>query len=73
MRPSRASSPHPAERLAVADVVVSVTAHAMAEHVAASLASGADRHMAKPLRADVLIATVIELTMPGAVEQGRAA
>jgi CheY-like chemotaxis protein len=42
--------------------IVSLTAHAMGDHVAASLAAGADRHMAKPVRPEMLIQMVIDLT-----------
>jgi signal transduction histidine kinase/ActR/RegA family two-component response regulator len=52
--------------------VVSLTAHAMAEHVAASLASGADRHLAKPVRPDVLIQTLIDLTADDESQEERA-
>lgn len=41
--------------------VVSLTANALPEHVQASLASGADRHLAKPIRPDGLIACIDEL------------
>jgi signal transduction histidine kinase/CheY-like chemotaxis protein len=41
--------------------IVSLTAHAMGDHVAASLAAGADRHMAKPVRPEILIQTVIDM------------
>lgn len=38
--------------------IVSLTANALPEHVQASLASGADRHLAKPIRPDALIACI---------------
>lgn len=41
--------------------VVSLTANALPEHVEASLAAGSDRHLAKPIRPDALIAAVMEL------------
>jgi CheY-like chemotaxis protein/anti-sigma regulatory factor (Ser/Thr protein kinase) len=45
--------------------VISLTANAMPEHIEASLAAGADRHLAKPIRPDVLIEAVVELTNGG--------
>ena len=38
--------------------VISLTANALPEHVEASLAAGSDRHLAKPIRPDTLIAAV---------------
>ena len=42
--------------------IVSLTAHALGDHVTASLAAGSDLHMAKPIRPEVLIQTLIDLT-----------
>ena len=41
--------------------VVMLTANALAEHVAAARAAGADRHLAKPFDAADLIETVLQL------------
>ncbi len=41
--------------------VISLTANALPEHVEASLAAGADRHLAKPIRPDTLIGAVSEI------------
>ena len=38
--------------------VIALTAHALPEHVAASLAAGADRHLTKPIRPDDLLGAV---------------
>jgi CheY-like chemotaxis protein len=57
--------------------IVMLTANAMAEHVAQSLAAGADLHLGKPLRADALyeaMAKALELGVGrGAGETQRAA
>jgi CheY-like chemotaxis protein len=39
--------------------VIMLTANAMPEHIEAGRQAGADRHMAKPLRPDALIAAVV--------------
>ncbi|MDO1558485.1 ATP-binding protein [Brevundimonas sp. 2R-24] len=44
--------------------IVSLTANALPEHVKMSLEAGSDRHLAKPLRPDALIALVQELARP---------
>ncbi|HPA39751.1 MAG TPA: hypothetical protein PLV04_13470, partial [Phenylobacterium sp.] len=41
--------------------VVMLTANALDEHVRASHDAGADRHLAKPIRAAVLLDTIVEL------------
>ncbi|WP_165837099.1 response regulator [Phenylobacterium hankyongense] len=38
--------------------IVALSAHAMAEHVEMSLSAGADRHVTKPFRAEVLLETI---------------
>jgi PAS domain S-box-containing protein len=46
--------------------VIMLSANAMAQHQAEALASGADRHLAKPIRADALVAGVLQtLTAAG--------
>ena len=52
--------------------VVMLTANALGEHVEASLKAGADRHLAKPIRAAELLAVVETLT-DGAPVRARAA
>ena len=42
--------------------VIMLTANAMAEHVQAALACGADRHLSKPIEAAALLTAVAELT-----------
>jgi PAS domain S-box-containing protein len=42
--------------------ILSLTANAMPEHTAASLAAGADGHLTKPIAADKLIAAVLAVT-----------
>ena len=51
--------------------VIMLTANALDEHVHASLAVGADAHLAKPVRADSLLAAVAAALEP--VEEGLAA
>jgi len=46
--------------------VISLTANAMDEHVAASLAAGSDLHLAKPIRPDALIGAVLAHAAPAA-------
>jgi signal transduction histidine kinase/CheY-like chemotaxis protein len=46
--------------------ILVLSAHAMAEHVEASKAAGADAHLAKPVTATALIAAVNEVLMPKA-------
>ena len=43
--------------------VIMLTANAMEEHVKASLAAGADRHLSKPIRAHDLLETMADLIM----------
>jgi len=43
--------------------VIMLTANAMDEHVKASLAAGADRHLSKPIRAHDLLQTMAELIL----------
>ncbi|HEY0052772.1 MAG TPA: ATP-binding protein, partial [Caulobacteraceae bacterium] len=52
---------HEAETGARRTPIVSLTANALGEHVVASLEAGADLHLAKPIRPDALIATVLDL------------
>ena len=52
--------------------VIMLTANAMDEHVKASLAAGADRHISKPVRAAELIDAVTML-VPAAMEQAEQA
>jgi CheY-like chemotaxis protein len=52
--------------------VVMLTAHALPEHVEASHAAGADRHVSKPVSAANLTA-VLEEFCAGATEKARAA
>lgn len=40
--------------------ILAVTANALAEHVAAARAAGADRHIAKPIVPDILISAIVE-------------
>ena len=51
--------------------VVMLTANALAEHIAAAEAAGADRHLAKPFDAAELLELV--LTLPGALDASMAA
>ena len=51
--------------------IVSLTAHALAEHAASSLAAGSDLHLAKPIRPDALLKVmeqVLSGTAPDAAE-----
>jgi CheY-like chemotaxis protein len=54
-----------AENGRAATPIVAVTANALSEHVAASHAAGADRHISKPIVADVLLATIADLRARG--------
>jgi CheY-like chemotaxis protein len=40
--------------------ILAVTANALAEHVAAAAAAGADRHIAKPIVAETLLSAIFE-------------
>jgi len=51
--------------------VIMLTANALDEHVGASLAAGADRHLSKPVRAAELIETIAALMLGAAAGQGR--
>jgi signal transduction histidine kinase/CheY-like chemotaxis protein len=44
--------------------VIMLTANALDEHVQASLASGADRHLSKPVRAGELLRAIADLAFP---------
>ena len=44
--------------------VIMLTANALDEHVAASAAAGADRHLSKPIRIDALIQAISEVLAP---------
>jgi signal transduction histidine kinase/ActR/RegA family two-component response regulator len=50
-----------AERGAAPTPIVALTADALAEHVAATRAAGADHHLAKPIRPDTLIELLAEI------------
>ncbi|MGZ6020295.1 MAG: response regulator, partial [Phenylobacterium sp.] len=50
-----------AERKAQRTPIVALTADALAEHVAASKAAGADFHLAKPIKPDALVDVLIEI------------
>jgi len=50
--------------------VIMLTANALDEHVNASLAAGADRHLSKPVRAAELIDTITLLVLGSMMEQG---
>ncbi|MFI4966562.1 MAG: ATP-binding protein [Caulobacterales bacterium] len=52
--------------------IVALTADALAEHVAATRAAGADFHLAKPIRPDVLIAILTDI-LSGAAARHQAA
>jgi CheY-like chemotaxis protein len=54
-----------AENGRAATPIVAVTANALSEHVAASHAAGADRHISKPIVADVLLAAIADLRARG--------
>ena len=45
--------------------IVMLTANALPEHVQQSLEAGADRHLAKPIRAGELLQVVETLSAPG--------
>jgi CheY-like chemotaxis protein len=46
--------------------VIMVTAHSMPEHIEASRAAGADRHLAKPIAAAELLTTISEVVAAAA-------
>ena len=63
---------HEAQTTGLRTPVIMLTANAAAEHVAASLAAGADRHLAKPFTAGELIGAVAAL-LDGDPDAGRMA
>jgi len=50
-----------AERRGGRTPIVALTADALAEHVAATRAAGADLHLAKPIKPDALVAVLIDI------------
>ena len=53
--------------------ILAVTANAMGEHVAAALAAGADRHIAKPVSPDLLLSAIAEAVDAAAPDANAAA
>jgi signal transduction histidine kinase/AmiR/NasT family two-component response regulator len=49
--------------------VIMLTANAMDEHVRASLAAGADRHLSKPIRAEDLLQAMVQLILERAAHR----
>ena len=49
--------------------IVMLTANALADHIAAAEAAGADRHLAKPFDAAELLELISTLPRPGAVSE----
>jgi CheY-like chemotaxis protein len=50
-----------AERGAQPTPIVALTAEALAEHIAATRAAGADHHLSKPIRPDVLVQLLADI------------
>lgn len=61
-----------AENGRAATPIIAVTANALSEHVAASRTAGADRHLSKPVVADVLLAAIEDLRSRRAGDAGQA-
>jgi CheY-like chemotaxis protein len=70
---TRAIREHEARLCLARTPVVMLTANALREHVEASLAAGADRHLAKPITASALFQTLAAALEPQDGEVARAA
>jgi signal transduction histidine kinase/ActR/RegA family two-component response regulator len=53
--------------------IVALTADALAEHMAATRAAGADRHLAKPIKPDALVDILVEILSGAAPDEAREA